>query len=68
MQGEQGELLVKGTSLFKEYWDRPEQTAKEFDEDGWFKTGDIVECVEGRYSIKGRASVDILKTGVLLSD
>eukprot|EP00656_Telonema_subtile_P053660 TRINITY_DN7828_c0_g1_i1.p1 TRINITY_DN7828_c0_g1~~TRINITY_DN7828_c0_g1_i1.p1 ORF type:complete len:526 (+),score=106.70 TRINITY_DN7828_c0_g1_i1:93-1670(+) len=59
----QGELLVKGDNLFQEYWGRPEQTAAEFTEDGWFKTGDIVECVDGRFSIKGRASVDILKTG-----
>jgi len=59
----QGELLLKGPAVFDEYWKRPEATAKEFNEDGWFKTGDIVSCEEGRYSIKGRASVDILKTG-----
>ena len=40
--GEQGELRVRGPCVFKEYWGKPEATAKEFDEEGWFKPGDIV--------------------------
>jgi len=63
-EGAEGELCIKGPSVFSEYWKLPEATAKEFDEEGWFKTGDVVACDStGRYSIKGRASVDILKTG-----
>ncbi len=38
--GERGELLVRGTALFREYWNRPEVNAKIF-EDGWFRTGDV---------------------------
>jgi malonyl-CoA/methylmalonyl-CoA synthetase len=34
-----GDLLVKGPSVFKEYWGNPEVTKKEFTEDGWFITG-----------------------------
>jgi malonyl-CoA/methylmalonyl-CoA synthetase len=34
-----GDLLVKGPSVFKEYWGNPEATKKEFTEDGWFITG-----------------------------
>ena len=29
-----------GPGVFREYWNRPVQTASEFDSDGWFKTGD----------------------------
>ena len=35
-----GEVLVKGVSLFKEYYNKPDDTAEAFDENGYFKTGD----------------------------
>ena len=38
-----GELRVQGPAVFREYFGRPEATAKEFDEDHYFRTGDIVE-------------------------
>ena len=38
--GERGELQVRGASLFREYWRRPEATAEAFDGD-WFRTGDM---------------------------
>lgn len=34
-----GQLFVKGPSVFKEYWNKPEATQKVFNEDGWFMTG-----------------------------
>jgi long-chain acyl-CoA synthetase len=37
---EDGEILVRGPSVFKGYWNRPEETQNAF-QDGWFKTGDI---------------------------
>mmetsp|Transcript_38014 Transcript_38014/g.103723 ORF Transcript_38014/g.103723 Transcript_38014/m.103723 type:complete len:388 (+) Transcript_38014:128-1291(+) len=65
--GETGELRLKGPGIFAEYFNNPEATEKEFDEDGWFKTGDIVQRSmdeEGSpYKICGRASVDIIKSG-----
>ena len=38
--GQRGELLVRGTSVFSGYWNRPEANASAF-VDGWFRTGDV---------------------------
>ncbi len=43
-----GELWLKGDNLMLEYYKEPEQTAAVF-EDGWFKTGDLVEFDENDY-------------------
>ncbi|MGL4446163.1 MAG: long-chain-fatty-acid--CoA ligase FadD [Shewanella sp.] len=40
-QGETGELFGKGPQVMKGYWQRPEETAKVIDKDGWLATGDI---------------------------
>jgi long-chain acyl-CoA synthetase len=39
-EGEIGELIVKGPSIVRGYWRRPEATASTF-KDGWLYTGDI---------------------------
>lgn len=38
---EDGELLVRGPSVFPGYWQKPDATAECFDSEGWFMTGDI---------------------------
>ncbi|NXV97659.1 ACSF3 synthetase, partial [Calonectris borealis] len=63
LEGQEGELLVKGPSVFREYWNRPRETADAFTPDGWFKTGDTAAYKDGVYWIKGRTSVDIIKNG-----
>ena len=39
-QGERGELLIRGVSVIKEYWERPQANADTFI-DGWLRTGDV---------------------------
>lgn len=61
--GAPGEIQVRGLTVFREYWKRPEDTKEAFTEDGWFLTGDTAVVDDGRYRILGRSSVDILKSG-----
>uniref|UniRef100_A0A182P1E7 AMP-dependent synthetase/ligase domain-containing protein n=1 Tax=Anopheles epiroticus TaxID=199890 RepID=A0A182P1E7_9DIPT len=58
-----GQLYVKGRSVFREYWQKPQETASEFDADGWFRTGDTARYENGTIRILGRTSVDIIKSG-----
>ena len=64
--GETGELFIRGTrgvKLFKEYYKDPEATAKSFDEDGWFETGDLVKMdADGLLYFQDRAK-DMLRVG-----
>ncbi|NWX98398.1 ACSF3 synthetase, partial [Nothoprocta ornata] len=63
LEGQEGELFVKGPSVFREYWNRPKETKEAFTPDGWFRTGDTAAYRDGVYWIKGRTSVDIIKNG-----
>ncbi len=60
--GSEGEIEVRGATVFREYWQRPAETRDAFHDD-WFRTGDIAVLNDGSYRILGRRSVDIIKTG-----
>lgn len=62
--GEAGELCVKGPQVMRGYWNRPEETAKVIDSEGWLHTGDIATMnAEGYFFIVDRKKDMILVSG-----
>jgi len=61
--GQQGEIVVKGPTVMKGYWNLPEETAKAI-KDGWLYTGDIGYMDEdGYFYITGRKKDIIIRGG-----
>jgi long-chain acyl-CoA synthetase len=59
-----GEVLVRGTSIFPGYWDNETATKDAFTDDGWYATGDLGELDdEGFLSITGRKKEIIVTAG-----
>jgi fatty acid CoA ligase FadD36 len=59
-----GRLQVRGPTMFDGYLNRPDATAEAYDDDGWYRTGDVaVIDADGMHRIVGRESVDLIKTG-----
>jgi long-chain acyl-CoA synthetase len=58
---EDGEILVRGPSVFQGYWNKPEETQNAF-VDGWFKTGDIGKLDEDGFLYVTDRKKDLLKT------
>lgn len=64
-EGETGELWLRGTrgiQLFLEYFDNPEANESSF-QDGWFKTGDMVQVGAGGNVFYRERDKDLLKVG-----
>ncbi|UCE38576.1 MAG: acyl-CoA synthetase [Thermoplasmata archaeon] len=68
-RGESGIIAVKQNDpgLFKEYWNKPEITAKSF-KNGWFLTGDVLyQDEDGYYWFSGRDDDLIMSNGYRIS-
>jgi len=62
--GTVGEILVKGDNVMLRYHKAPDATAREFDPDGWFRTGDMGYFDEdGFVFVTGRLKELIIKGG-----
>ncbi|MCZ8167328.1 long-chain fatty acid--CoA ligase [Silanimonas sp.] len=62
--GEVGELCIKGPQVMQGYWQRPEETAKVIDAEGWLHTGDMAKMdPAGFFYIVDRKKDMILVSG-----
>ncbi len=63
--GGDGEILARGGVVMEGYWNRPEETARAVDKEGWLHTGDMGEIdSNGHLRIKGRLKeIIVLSTG-----
>lgn len=59
--GENDEVLLKGETITKGYYKKPEATKNTFTEDGWFRTGDSGYFKDGNLYLKERIK-DLFKT------
>ena len=63
-RGEQGEIMIKGDNVMKEYYKAPDITAETIEPDGWLHTGDLGYMDEdGFVFVTGRIKELIIKGG-----
>jgi long-chain acyl-CoA synthetase len=62
--GKSGELCLRGPQVMREYWQRPDETAKVMYAEGWLRTGDIGRMDEqGKFFIEDRMKDMIMVSG-----
>jgi len=60
-----GEMMVRGPHVLKGYWENPDETERQLEEDGWLHTGDLISInPEGFIRIYGRTK-DLINRGGL---
>jgi long-chain acyl-CoA synthetase len=60
-QGEVGEIRVRGETVMKGYWNKPDQTTETLSVDGWLRTGDLGHLDEkGRLFISAGRKKDLI--------
>ena len=66
LDGEDGEILVRGPQVFAGYWNRPDATAEALTHGGWFRTGDLgrIDDADGSLEIAGRSKELIISGGL----
>ena len=62
MREEEGEITIKGPNVMMGYYNKPEETKKVVDENGWFHTGDIGCLINGKYLKITDRKKEIFKT------
>ena len=68
--GRAGELRFKGPTIFAGYWNAPEMTARAFDDQGYYRTGDLFEIAGDSkqfYRYTGRAKDLVIRGGMNIS-
>lgn len=68
--GVPGEMRIKGPTVISEYWRAPELTARSFDAQGYYKTGDTFEIAGDRnqfYKYAGRSKDLVIRGGMNIS-
>ncbi|KAF4504454.1 hypothetical protein G6O67_007904 [Ophiocordyceps sinensis] len=63
-EGNQGELYIKSPNMFTRYIGDEETTQAAFDDEGYFKTGDLAVLRDGEYIFAGRVNVDYVQFGL----
>jgi acyl-CoA synthetase (AMP-forming)/AMP-acid ligase II len=63
VDGEVGELWVRGPNVMKGYYRAPEETAAAIDSEGWFNTRDLAKMDDGNIFIVGRTKELIIRFG-----
>ncbi|MDQ5770967.1 AMP-binding protein [Thiothrix subterranea] len=67
VDSEIGELQLHGDNIFLGYWKNSKRTTETFTQDGWMRTGDLVQsCSDGSYKILGRLKTIIMSGGFLI--